>query len=460
MYSVILCGGSGTRLWPLSRKNFPKQFLKLYSDNSLVQETFLRMRKVMPSENIFFVTNKENYFNVYNQIRDLEKNFNKEQILIEPASRNTAPAITLATKYLVEKVQIEPNTPIAFLPADHYIGDEEEFLKIFKNAMDNINGYIGTIGITPTGLETGFGYIKKGDKFGDFFKAIEFKEKPNKETAKKYLDSKNYVWNSGMYLFTPKTFVSELKNHAPEIYQSLALSYEDFLASFDKMPDISIDFAISEKSEKVVVFEGEFGWSDIGSFDSLAEISKTLKNEEQKHIGINSKNVFVHSTNNRLVATLGIDDINVIENNDCILIQKKGSSEDVKKIVEYLKENKREEIEHNIVSYRPWGSYEILIDTPIYKVKKIVVYPGNKLSLQSHYHRSEHWIIVRGLAKVTNGDKDIFLRENESTYIPSLSIHRLENPGKINLEMIEVQTGNYMGEDDIIRYEDIYNRAA
>lgn len=417
------------------------------------------MKKVMPSENIYFVTNKENYFNVYNQIRDLEKDFNKEQILIEPASRNTAPAITLATKYLVEKVQIEATAPIAFLPADHYIGDEETFLKIFKNAMDNINGYIGTIGITPTGPETGFGYIKKGDKFGDFYKATEFKEKPNKETAKKYLDSKNYVWNSGMYLFTAKTFVSELKNHALEMYQSLALSYEDFLEGFAKLPDISIDFAISEKSEKVVVFEGEFGWSDIGSFDSLAEISKTLKNEEQKHIGINSKNVFVHSTNNRLVATLGIDDINVIENNDCILIQKKGNSEDVKKIVEYLKEHKREEIEHNIVSYRPWGSYEILIDTPIYKVKKIVVYPGNKLSLQSHYHRSEHWIIVRGLAKVTNGDNDIFLRENESTYIPSLSVHRLENPGKINLEMIEVQTGNYMGEDDIIRYEDIYNRS-
>lgn len=460
MYSVILCGGSGTRLWPLSRKNFPKQFLKLYSNNSLVQETFLRMKKVMPSKNIFFVTNKENYFNVYNQIRDLEKDFDKERILIEPASRNTAPAITLATKYLVEKIQIEPNTPIAFLPADHYIAKEEEFLKIFQKAITNVNGYIGTIGITPTGPETGFGYIKKGDKIGDFYKATEFKEKPNQATAQKYLDSKNYVWNSGMYLFNPKTFVSELKNHAPEIYQSLALSYENFLEKFSQLPDISIDFAISEKSDKVVVFEGEFGWSDIGSFDSLSEISQSLKQTEQKHIGINSKNVFVHSTNNRLVATLGIDDINVIENNDCILIQKKGQSEDVKKIVDYLKEHKREEIEHNIVSYRPWGSYEILIDTPIYKVKKIVVYPGSKLSLQSHYHRAEHWIVVRGLAKIVNGDKEIHLRENESTFIASLAMHRLENPGKINLELIEVQTGNYMGEDDIIRYEDIYNRAS
>jgi mannose-1-phosphate guanylyltransferase/mannose-6-phosphate isomerase len=460
MYSVILCGGSGTRLWPLSRKNFPKQFLKLYSDNSLVQETFLRMKKVMPSKNIFFVTNKENYFNVYNQIRDLEKDFDKERILIEPASRNTAPAITLATKYLVEKIQIEPNTPIAFLPADHYIAKEEEFLKIFQKSITNVNGYIGTIGITPTGPETGFGYIKKGDKIGDFYKATEFKEKPNQATAQKYLDSKNYVWNSGMYLFNPKTFVSELKNHAPEIYQSLALSYENFLEKFSQLPDISIDFAISEKSDKVVVFEGEFGWSDIGSFDSLSEISQSLKQTEQKHIGINSKNVFVHSTNNRLVATLGIDDINVIENNDCILIQKKGQSEDVKKIVDYLKEHKREEIEHNIVSYRPWGSYEILIDTPIYKVKKIVVYPGSKLSLQSHYHRAEHWIVVRGLAKIVNGDKEIHLRENESTFIASLAMHRLENPGKINLELIEVQTGNYMGEDDIIRYEDIYNRAS
>lgn len=418
------------------------------------------MKKVMPSENIFFVTNKENYFNVYNQIRDLEKDFNKEQILIEPASRNTAPAITLATKFLIEKRQIETDAPIAFLPADHYIAKEEAFLNIFKNAMNDVGNYIGTIGITPTGPETGFGYIKKGDKFGDFYKALEFREKPDKETAKKYIESKNYVWNSGMYLFNAKTFVSELKNHAPEIYQSLALSYEEFLERFEKLPDISIDFAISEKSEKVIVFEGEFGWSDIGSFDSLADISKTLNHDESNHIGFDSKNVFVHTTNNRLVATLGIDDINVIENNDCILIQKKGKSEDVKKIVAYLKEHKREEIEHNIISYRPWGSYEILIDTPIYKVKKIVVYPGSKLSLQSHYHRSEHWVIVRGLAKVVNGDKEIYLRENESTYIPSLAIHRLENPGKINLEMIEVQTGNYMGEDDIIRYEDVYNRAA
>lgn len=455
MYSVILCGGSGTRLWPLSRKSYPKQFLKLYSENSLLQETFLRMQKVMPAENIFFITNKENYYNVFNQIKNVKKDFNKDNVLIEPASLNTAPAISFAIKHLLENVKIDPLSPISFLPSDHYIEDEKLFQYIIKNAMDNVDDQIGTIGITPTKPETGYGYIKKGEKLGSYYNVLEFVEKPNKETAEIYLKSGGYVWNAGMYIFNSKTFVREIKEHSPEIYNLLVQDFPQFIENFHKMPDTSIDFAISEKSKKVITFEGNFGWNDIGSFDNLSEIKNAKKS---KHISFDSKNIYAHSANDRLIVTLGVNDLNIIESNDSILIQRKGESENVKKVVEHLKKNDYHEINDSLVSYRPWGSYEILINTPSYKVKKIVVYPGSKLSLQSHHHRAEHWVVVKGMAKIVNGDNILNLLENESTFIPSLAKHRLENPGKINLEIIEVQTGNYLEEDDITRYDDDYKR--
>lgn len=457
MYSVILCGGSGTRLWPLSRKNFPKQFLPLYSDKSLLQETFSRMRKIMPAENIVLVTNKENFFNVFNQIKDVCEDFSKERILTEPASLNTAPAIAYAVKYLLEEMKIGDKAPIIILPSDHYIGDTDGYLNLVKKAMAETGDNIGTIGIVPNKPETGFGYIKKGEKQNGYYQVREFKEKPDKETARTYVQSGQYLWNSGMYLFNGRTFVNELKAHSPEIYQIFSKDFGDFMKDFDKMPAISIDVAISEKSGKVVVFEGDFYWSDIGSFDSLSEIHEN-KNLKSKHISIDSKNVFAHSSSNRLIATLGVDDVIVIESSDCILVQKKGRSEEVRKIVDYLKENKIKELEHNLIVYRPWGKYEILIDADNHKVKKITVYPGAKLSLQAHRHRAEHWVVVRGAAKIINGDKEIDLKENESTFIPAFAKHRLENPGKINLELIEVQTGSYLGEDDIIRYDDDYDR--
>ncbi len=457
MYSVILCGGSGTRLWPLSRKNFPKQFLSLYSDKSLLQETFSRMREIMPAENIILVTNKENFFNVFNQIKDVCQDFSKERILTEPASLNTAPAIAYAVKYLLEKMKIGDEAPIIVLPADHYIGDTDNYLALVKKATAEIGDNICTIGIVPSGPETGFGYIKKGESRNGYYKVLEFKEKPDKETAQMYVQSGRYLWNSGMYLFNGKTFISELKAHSPEIYKIFCENYDDFIKDFNQMPSISIDFAISEKSDKVAVFEGDFCWSDIGSFDSLSEIRQD-KNSKSRHISIDSKNVFAHSSNNRLIATLGVEDVIVVESSDCILVQKKGRSEEVRKIVDYLKENQIKELEHNLVVYRPWGKYEILIDADNHKVKKITVYPGAKLSLQAHRHRAEHWVVVRGTAKATNGDKEIILKENESTFIPAFAKHRLENPGKIILEIIEVQTGSYLEEDDIIRYDDEYNR--
>ena len=456
MYGIILCGGSGTRLWPLSRKNFPKQFLNLYSDKSLLQETFLRIRKIIPVENIILVTNKKNYFNVVNQIKEIEKDFNEQQILTEPASLNTLPAAAYAVKYLTERKKINLDDPIVVLPSDHYIGDEEGYLNLLKTAMENIGDNIGTIGITPTKPETGYGYIKKGKKQDEYFKVDEFIEKPDIDTAKIYVHTGQYVWNSGMYIFTPRTLIGELEKYAPEIYSLFTKRPNDFIKNFHSLPNISIDVGISEKSDKMAVIEGDFGWSDIGSFDGLAEI--TGEKNKARHVGLDSKNIFVHSANNRLIATSGVEDLIIVENNDSILIQKKGKSGDIKKIVEHLNTHNYKEAEHNMVAHRPWGKYEVLIEEPGVKAKKITVYPGAKLSLQYHYHRAEHWVVVRGTAKIINGAKEIFLRENESTFIPAMNKHRLENPGKTNLEIIEVQTGNYTEEDDIIRFDDVYMR--
>jgi mannose-1-phosphate guanylyltransferase/mannose-6-phosphate isomerase len=458
MYAVILCGGSGTRLWPLSRKNFPKQFLSLYSDKSLLQETYLRVRQVMPGKRIFFVTNDENLFNVVNQIRDIDDTFEQNHVLIEPASLNTAPAILYAVKHLVENIGISQKDPIVFLPADHYIGNKTAFAEVLQKAGEKVGDAIGTIGIVAEKPEVGYGYIKKGKLFSGYAKADEFKEKPDRKTAEKYVASGKYVWNSGMYLFHAKTFLSEINKYSPELAIASAQTMDDFLESFGTLPALSIDNALSEKSDKVVVFEGNFDWNDIGSFDSLAEISEHNSTIETRHIEIDSKNVFVHSTSNRLVATLGVEDLIIIENNDSILVQKRGKSDDVRKVVAQLKADGAKEVDQQLIGYRPWGRYEVLLDTPTHKVKKIIVYPGAKLSLQSHFHRAEHWVVVRGTAKIVNGETETYLSESESTYVPKTHKHRLENPGKEVLEIIEVQTGTYLEEDDIVRYDDDYNR--
>lgn len=458
MYSIILCGGSGTRLWPLSRKNFPKQFLKLYSDHSLLQETFLRMQKVMPEKNIFLVTNEENFFNVYNQVKDIYPEIEKNQIITEPASLNTAPAIALGVKYLTDVVKIKKDAPIIINPADHYVGKPEAFVKIVKGAMKKVGDHIGTIGITPAWAETGYGYIKKGKREGSYCILDGFKEKPDLQTARKYLESGEYVWNSGMYLFNAKTFASELKKHCSKLFSFYEKKFDDFLKNFSKLENEAIDTAISEKSKKGIVFEGDFGWSDVGSFDALADIKKQNGKVKDRHVLLDSKNVFVHSSSNRLVTTVGVEDLVVVENNDCILIHKRGRSEEVKKVVSHLKDNNYKEIEHNVEVQRPWGKYEVLIDEKNHKVKKITVHPGASLSLQSHNHRAEHWVVVKGTAKVVNGENLLVLHENESTYIPAKAKHRLENPGEVDLQIVEVQTGEYLEEDDIIRYDDIYGR--
>ncbi len=458
MYSVILCGGSGTRLWPLSRKNYPKQFLALAGRNSLLQETFLRMRKAMPTERIFFVTNKQNFFNVLNQIREIHPDFEEKNIIMEPASKNTLPAIACAVKYLQDTIGVPSTEPILFAPADHLIANSDAFIQLMLEMEKEIDNAIGTIGIMPTKPETGYGYIQKGEARGGHFAVSAFKEKPTHGVAAEYVESGKFLWNSGMYMFSIKTFAEELRKYAPEVAKVFQSSPEGFVENFSRLPALSIDNGISEKSDRVIVFEGNFGWSDIGSFDSLAEATAGTAEYKPRHVGVDSRNVFVHSTSNRLIVTLGVDDLVVVENNDSILIHKKGRSEDVKKVLRHLEENKYPEIEHNVIVHRPWGRYEVLLDAPFYKTKKLLVYPGKKLSLQSHQHRAEHWVVVSGVVKVTKGEETFLLQKNEGTFISSHTKHRIENPGKVNLEIIEVQTGEYLGEDDIARYEDDFKR--
>lgn len=414
----------------------------------------MRINKIVDLDDILFVTNKENYFNVLNHIKEISSNFNKDNIIIEPASLNTAPAISLAVKYLTDIKRVNENESILVLPADHHINDEDAYFRLLKIASAELGAKIATIGITPLVAETGYGYIKKGESIGSGFIVSEFVEKPEKSRAEEYVRSGEYVWNAGMYMFSANSFIEELGKHCLDIYALFRKSYEEFRDGFGTLPDVSIDYAISEKSSNVIVFEGHFGWTDIGSFDALAEITKNNGNI----IMHNSENIFAHSENNRLIATIGVSDLIVIETNDSILIQKKGESASVRNIVKELKNKKVKELEHNLIVHRPWGKYEVLMDGDKHKAKKITVYPGEKLSLQTHYHRAEHWIVVTGVAKIINGENEEILKENESTFIPAHTTHRLENPGRINLEIIEIQTGNYLEEDDIIRYEDIYNR--
>lgn len=417
------------------------------------------MSKVIEPGKIFLVTNQDNYFNVFNQLKEIYPEIKKEQIIVEPASLNTAPAIALAVRYLVDKAGMNEDEPLISLPSDHFIGRPNDYAEVVKNALLKVNGHIGTIGITPTGPDTGFGYIKKGRKNDDYWNVEVFKEKPNLETAKEYLASGQYVWNGGMYLFTARTFTIELEKHSSELYAKFIKGYDEFLESFKDLKSEAIDTAISEKSDNVVVFEGDFDWSDVGSFDVLSEIAAKNDRISTKHEFVDSKNVYAHSESGKMIATLGVDDIIVVESNDVVFVQKRGRSEDVKKVVGILKEKGAKEVNHNIVVYRPWGKYEVLIDNAAnHKVKKITVFPGAALSLQSHEHRAEHWVVVKGTAKVVNGENLLTLHENQSTYIPAKCKHQLSNPENEPLEIIEVQTGDYLEEDDIVRYEDIYGR--
>jgi mannose-1-phosphate guanylyltransferase len=455
MTNIILCGGSGTRLWPISRTLMPKQFVKLFNDKSLFQLTVKRNLKLCEKQMI--VSNAEQYFLAVDQLE--EDNISTSDFLLEPVGRNTAPAIALACMALDE------NEIVLVTPSDHLIKNKTEYEKVVLRAKELASkGNLVTFGITPTFAETGFGYIESE---GENVKA--FHEKPNFETAEKYLKDGNYYWNSGMFCFKAGSFLSELKQHSPEIYEESLKAFNN--ANRDSMirikhedmtniPEDSIDYAVMEKSDKVKVIESDINWSDLGSFDSLyeeLEKDESGNTKNNNHISIDSKNNLVYGSE-RKIATIDIDDLMIIDTRDAILISKKGSSQKVKKVVSQLKDMNTDLHHIHLTTHRPWGMYTVLEDTPGYKIKRIEVKPGKRLSLQKHFHRNEHWIVVSGTATVTVGNEKKLVRPNESTYIKMGEIHRLENEGKIPVVLIEAQVGEYTGEDDIVRIEDDFER--
>jgi len=479
LYPVILCGGSGTRLWPLSREQYPKQLLSLVDKDTLLQSTVNRLQGLEVSlENVtvaepVIVTNESHRFLVAEQLREI--GVKNPSIILEPCAKNTAPALNLAALHVTDH---DSNALMLVMPADHVIADPNAFKEAIKLGLDAASDKgLVTFGIVPDHAETGYGYIKKTTKMGLISEIEEFVEKPDTNTAQAYLESGDYVWNSGMFLFTANTWLNAIKYFKPDIANAVETAYltksedMDFVRInadvFEKSPSDSIDYAVMEHvtSKASSDFRGyvvslDAGWSDIGSWDSLWEIS------EKNDVGnVIKGDVFLEDTHNsmiiaedRMVSVIGLSDIVVVETSDAIMITEKNTSQSVKKIVKQLADKNRDEIISHRKVMRPWGNYESIDHGERFQVKRIVVNPGARLSLQMHHHRAEHWIVVTGTAKVTRDEEVMLLSENESTYIPLGVKHRLENPGSIPLEIIEVQSGSYLGEDDIVRYQDEYGR--
>ena len=458
-----MAGGSGTRLWPLSRASHPKQFLALHGDHTMLQSTVKRLEG-LNIESSITICNEEHRFFVAEQLREIDK---LGSIILEPVGRNTAPAIALAALSSKD----DEDSLLLVLAADHVIQDEVAFTKAVKDAIPLAeSGKLVTFGVVAHEPNTGYGYIKKGKSQGPGFAVDAFVEKPSFEVAKEYLESGDYFWNSGMFLFKASRYLEELRAHCPDIFDACQLSMKDvtkdndFLrvnkSAFDACPSESIDYGVMEKTEHAVVVPMDAGWSDIGSWSSLWDISEKDCNGNAVY-----GDVILHESNNsyirtdkKLLAAIGVDNLVIVSTKDVLVVAHKDSVQNVKVIYENLKSELRPEWKLHREVYRPWGKYDSIDNGERYQVKRITVKPGAKLSVQMHNHRAEHWIVVFGTAKVTNGEKIFMLSENESTYIPIGVVHALENPGKINLEIIEVQSGSYLGEDDIVRFEDRYGR--
>lgn len=461
---IILAGGIGSRLWPLSRELHPKQVINLTGEVSLLQTTVARVAQLEEVLNPIIIAGEEHRFLVKNQMETagLVADF---RILLEPCAKNTAPAICGAAAYVSS--QGRGGDVLLVLPADHLIGKPQEFADSVREAEQlALQGRIVTFGIVPSHPETGYGYIAKGDGC----EVADFVEKPDLATAKRYCASGHYLWNSGMFAFTADAFLAEMQVHAPDIrasmIESIAAGQVDGLffrfgeAAMAGCPSDSIDYALMEKTARAAVVQADLGWSDIGSWRALWEVS-----DKDDHGNVACGDVLLEDVHNSLirsehtlVAAVGLHNTLVVETADAVLVAPLDRSQDVKKIVDTLKQAKRSEHQVHRTVFRPWGTYTILEIQERFQIKRITVHPGAALSRQMHHHRHEHWVVVSGTAKVQNGEQTIVLKENEATYIPSCTKHRLENPGVIPLELIEVQMGSYLGEDDIVRFDDVYGR--
>ncbi|WP_423370295.1 mannose-1-phosphate guanylyltransferase/mannose-6-phosphate isomerase [Burkholderia sp. LMG 32019] len=472
IHPIILCGGNGSRLWPMSRSNYPKQFLKLAGEQTLIQQTVLRASKISGIASPVIVANHAHRFMVAEQLQ--HTGIKPRAIVLEPLGRNTAPAITVAAHLALRD---DPDALLLVLPSDHVVQNLPAFITAVDTAVAVAKqGHLVTFGIPPTEPHTGYGYIRRGEAIetGIGAHAVDaFVEKPNRERAAEFVQDDRYYWNSGMFLLNAAAYLDDIAQHSPDISRQAAMALEhaqqdyDFLRldneAFAACPDVSIDYAVMEKTERAaVVAAAQLGWSDIGSWSALADISA-----RDDHGNIVSGDVYTDTVANsyiraehRMVAAIGVQDVVIVETADAVLVSHRDHVQDVKKVVERLNVSGRlESVTHRRVP-RPWGSYESIDAGDRFQVKRIIVAPGAQLSLQMHHHRAEHWIVVKGTALVTNGDAEIILTENQSTYIPLGTPHRLKNPGKIPLELIEVQSGSYLGEDDIVRFEDTYGRAA
>ncbi len=463
---LILAGGAGTRLWPLSRELFPKQFHALFSERSLLQDTLLRAGAATSTPPII-VCNEDHRFLVAEQCRAIGVDW--LSLILEPAGRNTAPAIALAAHRALEE---DPHAVLLFLPSDHLVPDAEAFAQAAALATAAAaEGRLVTFGVSPTRPETGYGYIEVAAVGGDCVVPVSsFVEKPDADVAAQYLASGRYLWNSGMYALGAATYLEELRLRRPAIASAVAEAYAagekdlDFFRPSDAFlsaPSESIDYAVMEETDKASVLAVEFAWSDVGSWSAIWDESE--RDAQGNHLDGDVVAVDTHDSyvlaQNRLVSTIGVDNLIVVETSDAVLITAKDRVQDVKEVVNRLKSENREEYVCHSEVFRPWGSYETVENGARYQVKRIKVKPGARLSLQMHHHRSEHWIVVQGTAEVVCGERTEMLSENEGIYIPVGAKHRLSNPGKLMLELIEVQVGSYLGEDDIVRFEDVYGRS-
>lgn len=471
---VVIAGGAGSRLWPVSRESFPKPFMRLGAEHSLLQRTLLRAAP-LADDSMVIVANREYTFKLAEEVDEIRRaGFNRQvSYLLEPFGRNTAPAITAAALMIRER--FGPDAVMLVLPADHLIADQAAFVAAARLAMEAAaRGEIALFGIQPTAPETGFGYIEVDGGEGPVKTVKRFVEKPDRETALAYLTAGTYLWNSGMFCFRADTFLDAIARCAPDVDAAMGKVWQALPdaarrsadkvelpeAEFAAVPEISVDYAVMERAGPLTAIPSSFGWSDIGSWSA---VSSTFEPDSEGNTAqgnalfVGSKNTHAQS-NDRLIAAVGLDNVLIVDTEDAVLVANKDKSQDVKNVVAQLKARNDETVKLHRTVHRPWGSYTVMMEGPRYKIKRIEVKPNASLSLQMHYQRSEHWIVVSGTAKVVNGEREYLVPSGESTFIPVGNAHRLSNPGRTLLSIIEVQCGDYLGEDDIVRLQDVYGR--